>query len=80
MLENLADGYRKLSWALLLAGLYVMFWTEATSDVKIGRHGKPKPPLSQQRLVYSCFFIVAVPGCIWGLARAINHDSKTPWD
>jgi hypothetical protein len=79
MLENLADGVRKFSLILIGVGLLVAFWTEAFSDIKIGRDGKPKPPMRVQRLQYLAVIGAGVPGSIWMLSRAANGKPPS-WD
>ena len=79
MLERLADWFRKFSLILVGVGLLVAFFTEVFSDVPIGRGGRPKPPLSTQRLRYLAVIGVGVPGTVWMVVRAA-HGKPTTWD
>ena len=80
MLSQMFSGFRQLSAALLFAGLLGGCYCEAQSDVKVGRDGRPKGPLWQQRLTYLALIGVALPGMAWGTARAFRNEQKTPWE
>ncbi len=49
-------------------------------DVKIGRNGRPKPPLWVQLMWSGGIFTAGLPGATWGLVRAIQNKQKTPWE
>jgi hypothetical protein len=80
MLEQLADGFRKLSIVIILVGLLVVFYTEAFSDVPIGRAGRPKPPLAVQRRNYLLLIAAGVPGACWAVVRTARGDQRTFWE
>jgi hypothetical protein len=80
MLEQLAAWFRKLSVIVVLVGALVVFYTEAFSDIPIGRNGKLKPPMSTQRLQYLGLIALGVPGAIWTAVRAARGKRPDEWD
>lgn len=80
MLEQLANGFRKLSLIVVLVGFLVAFYAEAFSDIPIGRGGRPKPPMAQQRLTYGLLIAAGIPGAIWSIVRAARGSQRTWWD
>jgi hypothetical protein len=80
MLELTGFYFRRLSFAFLLVGLLSAFYTEAFADIPIGRGGRPKPPLSKQRLSYLCVLGAGVPGICWATARTLRGKQRRLWD
>lgn len=80
MLDQLTDWFRKLSLILLLVSGLVVAYTEAFSDIPIGRHGRPKPPIARQRMNYAILIAVALPGSIWAIVRTIRGQQRTWWE
>jgi len=80
MLELLGGWIRKGSLAIVAVGLLIAFWTEAMADIPVGRDGRPKPPMAQQRLYYGLLLSAGIPGVVWGVVRAIKGNQRTPWE
>jgi len=80
MLYQIADWSRKLSLIVVLVGCLAGFFTEITSDVPIGRNGKPKGPLWKQRATYCILIATGIPGLIWAIYRTATEKQKTLWE
>jgi hypothetical protein len=77
---QLGEWFRKLSLIAILVGLLVAFYTEAFSDIPVGRTGRPKGPLSEQRLSYCLVIAAGVPGAAWAIIRTVRGQQRTPWE
>ncbi len=71
---------RKLGIVLAGVGLLAAFYTEAFSDVKVGRGGRPKPPLVEQRTAYILLIAGGLPGLAWALVRVARGRQPTIWE
>jgi hypothetical protein len=71
---------RKASVVLALVGLLAGFYTEAFSDVRVGRGGRPKPPIVDQRAVYITLAACGLPGLAWGLIRLARGRQTSLWE
>lgn len=80
MFEYFGPAVRKLSLVVVAVGLLVAFFTEAFSDVRAGKSGRPKPPIVEQRTAYLLLIGSGVPGLVWGLVRTARGRQSSPWD
>ena len=80
MLERLGELFRKVSLILLPIALLVAFYTEIWSDVPIGRRGRLKPPIAEQRRDYLILLAAAVPGTLWTVIRMARGRQRTFWE
>jgi hypothetical protein len=79
-MSHLIGGWvRKLSVVAVVVGVLVAFFTEAFADVKIGRDGRPKPPIARQRLHYLLMIGGGLPGAVWAFARSSRRE-PSDWD
>ena len=75
----LGEWFRKLSMILIVVGCMIGFFTEVFADVPLDRRGRPKLPMSVQRLRYLALIVAGVPGGAWAAVRA--RSGKPPdWD
>jgi hypothetical protein len=80
MLYQLGEWFRKLSLIVVLVGLFVAVSTEVFADIPIGRNGRPKPPMREQRRNYLLLIGAGVPGAAWAIHRAATGRQRTPWE
>jgi hypothetical protein len=80
MLERIGELFRKISLILLPVALLVAFYTEAWSDVPVGRRGRPKPPIGEQRRDYVILLAAAVPGSLWAFIRMARGKQTSYWE
>jgi hypothetical protein len=80
LLDYFGPYVRKVGMVLAGVGLLVAFYTEAFSDVKTGRGGRPKPPLVEQRTTYILLIAGGLPGLAWALVRVARGRQRTIWE
>jgi len=80
MLERITEGFRKLSFILILVGVMVAFFTEVQADIPLDRRGRPKPPMADQRLRYLLVMAAGVPGAAWAVIRTLRGKQRTFWE
>jgi len=80
MFYQLGEWTRKVSMILVLVGCVGGFWTEVTSDVSVGKNGRKKAPLLQQRLTYCGIIALGIPGSLWSLYRTVTERQRTLWE
>ena len=79
MVSWLGEWFRKLSIILIIVGCLVAFFTEIFADVPLDRRGRPKPPMSDQRMRYLALIVAGVPGGVWVAVRTW-HGKPPDWD
>ena len=67
MLAQLGEVFRKISFVVIVVGLLVVIYTEAFADIPVGRSGRPKRPLAEQRRDYCLVTAAGIPGAVWAV-------------
>lgn len=76
----LGEYFRKLSLILLLVSILVAISTEMWSDIPVGRGGRLKPPIAEQRSTYLILMAVSAPGILWAFIRLVRGKQQRFWD
>ena len=71
---------RKVGIVLAGVGLLIAFYTEAFSDVPVGRGGRRKPPIIEQRTAYILLIASGLPGLAWAVVRVARAKQRTLWE
>jgi hypothetical protein len=80
MLARLGEVFRKISIVLFPIALLIALRTEIWSDVPVGRGGRLKPPIAEQRRDYLVLLSAAVPGSLWAFVRMARGRQRTFWE